>query len=327
MYCQCINLNLTDPALAASRSEITPRRRTVLVALHHGLPQIGLAPVPFRKIEAILGIPKSTCCNIYKHALKNATRRHPLPPATQRPELPQATQHSELPPAIQHPEPLQASAIQYPELSPLATEHPELPPSATQHSEWEGFLTEIDAQLDILYDTNTSKELSVPLLEPVEREEWEGFLSEIDMQLDILYDARQEINHGVPLPGPVEKPVSEWEAQVGALMEEPQTKDQEIGLLDLISVECLNSDARSGRPQALSEVEKNHLVAIAKRDWGTQHITWEELQLEANLGHVGRTTILKALHSSKVKAYVEECKFILDEDNKKRRVVCLNFSY
>ena len=33
------------------RSEITPYRRAVLVALHHGLPQIGLAPVSFKKIE------------------------------------------------------------------------------------------------------------------------------------------------------------------------------------------------------------------------------------------------------------------------------------
>lgn len=107
--------------------------------------------------------------------------------------------------------------------------------------------------------------------------EWEGFCSGIDAGLDILYDAG-----GKDL------------ARVGTLAEEPE--DREIGLLDLISAECLNSDARSGRPQVSLEVEKDHLVAIAKRDWGTRYMTREELQREANLGHVGRPTILKALH-------------------------------
>ena len=88
-YCQCINLDLIGLAVAAPHSEITPRHRAVLVALHHCLPQIGLSPVSFRKIEAILGIPKSTCCNIYTHALTNATRRRPPPPAAQHPEPPQ----------------------------------------------------------------------------------------------------------------------------------------------------------------------------------------------------------------------------------------------
>ena len=96
-HLQWINLNLTGTALAGPCSEITPRRCAVLVALHHGLPQVGLAPVSFRNIEAMLGIPKSTCCNIYKHALKNATHRHlhVPPPATPNPELPQAIQHPE----------------------------------------------------------------------------------------------------------------------------------------------------------------------------------------------------------------------------------------
>ena len=59
--------------MAGHGLEITPRRRALLVALRHGLPQIGVAPVPFRTIQSILQVPKSTCNNIYKHALKNAT--------------------------------------------------------------------------------------------------------------------------------------------------------------------------------------------------------------------------------------------------------------
>jgi hypothetical protein len=47
-----------------------------------------------------------------------------------------------------------------------------------------------------------------------------------------------------------------------------------------------------------------------------------ELQLEAGLGHVSHGTIFNSLHSWEIKAYVEECKFILDEENKQQRVVC-----
>ena len=53
--------------------EITPRRRALLVTLLHGLPQIGVSPVPLRTIQSMLRVPKSTCSNIYKHVLKNAT--------------------------------------------------------------------------------------------------------------------------------------------------------------------------------------------------------------------------------------------------------------
>ena len=36
---------------------------------------------------------------------------------------------------------------------------------------------------------------------------------------------------------------------------------------------------------------------------------------------VDHPTVIRALHSRGIKAYVEECKFILNEDNKKRRMV------
>ena len=314
-------MNLTGTALAGPCSEITPCRRAVLVALHHGLPQVGLAPVSFRKIEAMLGIPKSTCCNIYKPALKNATHRHlQVPPtATPNPELPQAIQHPELPPTVQHLELQQAT--QHPKL-PRTAQHPELPPTAqhlelqqaTQHPEWEEFLSEIDTQLDTLYNVEEEISPGLPTISgSIEEEvvqvnrpdsEWEGFLSEIDAELDILYDTGCDTSSEKDL------------AWVGTEAEEPHWQT-EIELLDLISTEYLNSDAWSGRPQVLSGLEKDHLVAVAKRDWGTRHMTWEEVQLEANLGHVGRSTILRTLHSRGVKAYVEECKFILDEDNKK----------
>ena len=45
-------------------------------------------------------------------------------------------------------------------------------------------------------------------------------------------------------------------------------------------------------------------------------MTHVDLQLEANLGHVSRSTIYKTLRSFGYRAYVEEFKFILDEENK-----------
>lgn len=50
-------------------------------------------------------------------------------------------------------------------------------------------------------------------------------------------------------------------------------------------------------------------------------MTLTEIQCEAGLGHVSKSTVFKALKSQGIKAYVEEKKFILNEDNKKRRLV------
>ena len=47
----------------------------------------------------------------------------------------------------------------------------------------------------------------------------------------------------------------------------------------------MDSDARGGRTQALSEAEKDHLVAVAKRDWDPRHMDLTEIQREEGLGH------------------------------------------
>ena len=39
-----------------------------------------MAPVPVQQIAATLGVPKSTCLNIYKHAYKNATEKKEVAP-------------------------------------------------------------------------------------------------------------------------------------------------------------------------------------------------------------------------------------------------------
>jgi len=142
------------------------------------------------------------------------------------------------------------------------------------------------------------------LVVELEREGWDtecdAFLAGIDTQLDSLY--------AVP--------------EVQTVLGESSANEEYIPLQELISAECLDSDARSGRPQVLSEVEKDHLVATVRHSWGTRHMSLTELQLEAGLGHVSRGTIFNTLHSRGITAYVEECKFILDEENKQRRVVC-----
>ena len=168
-------------------------------------------------------------------------------------------------------------------------------------------MSEIDTQLDTLYNVEEQISHGLPISGSIEEEvvkvnrpdsEWEGFLSEIDAELDILYDTDCDTS--------CEKDLA-W---VGTQAEEPHWQT-EIELLDLLSAEYLNSDARSGRPQVLSEMEKDYLVAVAKRDWGMRHMTREEVQLEANLGHIGCSTILRTLYSRGVKAYVEEFKLYL----------------
>ena len=73
----------------------------------------------------------------------------------------------------------------------------------------------------------------------------------------------------------------------------------EMGFLGLISAECLDTESRSGQPQALSEEEKDHLIAKTKRDWGARHLSLTGLQLEAGLGQ--STTFLMLCTHGKLK--------------------------
>ena len=50
--------------------EITPRRHAVIIAYQHLDP-----PLPFSIIGAKTGVAKTTCHNIYKHALNNAKKK------------------------------------------------------------------------------------------------------------------------------------------------------------------------------------------------------------------------------------------------------------
>ena len=62
---------------------------------------------------------------------------------------------------------------------------------------------------------------------------------------------------------------------------------------------CTRQENR--RPQALTEAEKDRLVATAKRDFETRRTPLVDLQREAGLGHVCPQTILTALNERGLK--------------------------
>ena len=77
----------------------------------------------------------------------------------------------------------------------------------------------------------------------------------------------------------------------------------------------------SGRPLALTIGEKKILVDTVRKGFCSRRMRIVDLQQEAGLGHVCRTTIFKALHENGLKAYREDFKFILSTDNKEIRQV------
>jgi transposase len=95
----------------------------------------------------------------------------------------------------------------------------------------------------------------------------------------------------------------------------------ELSLQELIAAEVLDPKKRIGRPETLTEAEKDHLVATVKRDFKTRRMRLVDIHREAGLTHVSDTTVFRALHERKIKAYREEFKFILSSDNKQIRLV------
>ncbi len=76
----------------------------------------------------------------------------------------------------------------------------------------------------------------------------------------------------------------------------------------------------TGRPQALTEEEKDRLVATTKRDFETRRMSLVDLQCEAGLGHVCPQTILTALNERGLKCYREQYKFILKPEGRAQRL-------
>lgn len=100
-------------------------------------------------------------------------------------------------------------------------------------------------------------------------------------------------------------------------------KSADIALSELLAPECLDADKRNGRPQKLSPDEKARLVQHVCESWATRRMSLVDIQCWARLGHAGLSTIHRALAEAGIKAYIEEFKFILSEDNMVVRYVGL----
>lgn len=193
--------------------EITPRRRAAIVTLRQA------SNISFRNISTLLNIPKSTCNNIYRHAVKNVQAKHSAAGLGYSP----ASDALLLPPPVDYP---------------------------------------------ANYDT-----IEVP----------QGLLN---------------LNTAAPEP-------------------------EELLLLALLDTECLDANKRTGRPKRLLPEEKERLIQFVHKSWETRRMSIVDIQQRTGLGHACRSTIHNALAEAGIKAYVEEFKFILDEDNMLAQYVCL----
>lgn len=97
--------------------------------------------------------------------------------------------------------------------------------------------------------------------------------------------------------------------------------DRQFSLLELIDFKVLNPTIRSGRPKVFSEREKDKLVAFVKQGFETRRMSLRDIRREAGFLYVCDGTIFNALKSREVHAYRELFKFILSEENKKKRLV------
>lgn len=84
----------------------------------------------------------------------------------------------------------------------------------------------------------------------------------------------------------------------------------------------LDPNAQSGRPVALTENEKDHLVAFVKRNFTTRQMKLVDIRQEAGLFHVCNGTVFNALVEHGLGAYWGEFKFILSPECKTKRLVC-----
>ena len=97
---------------------------------------------------------------------------------------------------------------------------------------------------------------------------------------------------------------------------------EELTLSELLVSDCLDANKRSGRRQRLTAGEKARLILIVRESFDTRRMSLVNIQCRARLGHVALSTIHLALADAGIKAYVEEFKFILDEENMLVRYVC-----
>ena len=101
----------------------------------------------------------------------------------------------------------------------------------------------------------------------------------------------------------------------------PSGANGDYSLLELIDSPVLHPMPRSGRPQVLSEEDKERLVSFVKQSFHTRRMALRDIRREAGFSHVCDTSIFNALSAWGIHAYKELFKFILSEDNIKKRLV------
>jgi len=108
-----------------------------------------------------------------------------------------------------------------------------------------------------------------------------------------------------------------------ARLAEGESLEKPLTLLELVDAKCLDPDTRSGRPEALTEDEKDRLITTVKRDFTTRRMKLVDLRRVAGLSHVGDGTVHRALVSRGLHAYREEFKPILGPEHKLNRLVSI----
>lgn len=97
--------------------------------------------------------------------------------------------------------------------------------------------------------------------------------------------------------------------------------DIPLSLPELIASSNLDANPRSGRPSLLNNEDKDRLIEFVKKSFETRRMTIRDIRREAGFAHVSDTTIYRALLDRGIRAYHEEFKIILKEENKKKRLV------
>ena len=77
--------------------------------------------------------------------------------------------------------------------------------------------------------------------------------------------------------------------EAGLVLEKP------IGLLELVEAKCLDSHPLPGRPEVLTEEDKDRLVEPVKWNFASPRIKLVDIRREAGLSHVGDGTVFRAL--------------------------------
>jgi len=111
-------------------------------------------------------------------------------------------------------------------------------------------------------------------------------------------------------------------AQKRRIQEEENDLSWPFFLLELISAKVLDPNVRTRRPAALTENEKDNLIACVKRNFITRRMKLVDIRQEAGLSHVCNGTVFNTLVERRLGAYWEEFKFILSPESKTKRLVC-----